>query len=302
MLTTFLTVLVEATPQIVQAGCDMLISFLDGLAQNIGEIVTKATDLIVNFINGIAENLPRIIDAGFNLVVSLITGIAGKIGELITKGGEIVGNILSGIGSKIKDLWNKGKEMAQNVIDGLKNALSNGIEEVKNKILDIAKGAWDAFKGFFGISSPSKLMMSGGRYIIAGLVKGLHKDGHLASEAIVDEGKNMESSMKDTVKTLSDIMALDMNTTIKPTLDLTNIEKASGDISKLLDGYSVQLGANVLASEKLKTGYSFKAAESAKLNNIMFTQNNYSPKALSTVEIYRQTNSQINRVKSMIGV
>lgn len=302
MLTTFLTVLVEATPQIVQAGCDMIIALLDGLARNIGEIVTKATDLIVNFINGITQNLPRIIDAGFNLVVSLVTGIAKKIGEMASKGGEIVGKLVSGIGSKIHQLWDKGKEMAQNVIDGLKNALSSSIEQVKNKILDIAKGAWDAFKGFFGINSPSKLMMSGGQYIIAGLVKGLRKDGHLASEAIADEGKNMESSMKDTVKTLSDIMALDMDTTIKPTMDLTNIEKASGDISKLLDGYSVQLGANTLASEKLKTGYSLKAAEAAKPNNISFTQNNYSPKALSTVEIYRQTNSQINRVKSMIGI
>jgi hypothetical protein len=35
---------------------------------------------------------------------------------------------------------------------------------------------------------------------------------------------------------------------------------------------------------------------------VKFEQNNYSPDPLSNIEIYRQTNNQLSRIKTLVGV
>jgi hypothetical protein len=43
-------------------------------------------------------------------------------------------------------------------------------------------------------------------------------------------------------------------------------------------------------------------ASTAAPTSVTFEQNNYSPDPLSNIEIYRQTNNQISRIKTLIGV
>ena len=42
--------------------------------------------------------------------------------------------------------------------------------------------------------------------------------------------------------------------------------------------------------------------ESQRMSTVTFTQNNYSPKALSRDEIYRQTNNQLSTIKKELGI
>lgn len=44
----------------------------------------------------------------------------------------------------------------------------------------------------------------------------------------------------------------------------------------------------------------WKATTPASGNNYNFTQNNYSPKALSRIDIYRQTKNQFSALKGLV--
>jgi phage-related protein len=61
----------------------------------------------------------------------------------------------------------------RNIIDGLVNGLRNAAGSVGKTLLNIAKDAIDGFKSFFGIKSPSRLMMGLGKFLPQGLAKGI---------------------------------------------------------------------------------------------------------------------------------
>lgn len=65
-----------------------------------------------------------------------------------------------------------GKSLIDGFVGGIKEKWNNAVDTVKNFANDIA----DKFKSFFGISSPSKLMMEYGNDITAGLQIGLTED------------------------------------------------------------------------------------------------------------------------------
>lgn len=65
-----------------------------------------------------------------------------------------------------------GKSLIDGFVGGIKEMWNNAVDTVKNFANDIA----DKFKSFFGISSPSKLMMEYGNDITAGLQIGLTED------------------------------------------------------------------------------------------------------------------------------
>ncbi|MBP5598382.1 MAG: hypothetical protein J6Y02_23650 [Pseudobutyrivibrio sp.] len=120
---------------------------------------------------------------------------------------------------------------------------------------------------------------------------------------------------------------------IKPGMDLSNITKDSKQLQKIFDGVGL---SNVNASEAIgifdnlksgnfnkidvsslangfdsandKNGKKSSSSDNSSLGSINFTQNNYSPKSLSQIDIYRQTEnllgkkSTLNSLASSVGL
>lgn len=97
------------------------------------------------------------------------SGIKGKmseIGESIKeKWNEIIG-WLKGLGSKMV-------ETGKDIMDGLKNGIKNAASSVWETTKDVGRGIADSVTGFFGIKSPSRLMMGYGEDIGDGLALGI---------------------------------------------------------------------------------------------------------------------------------
>ena len=62
---------------------------------------------------------------------------------------------------------------------------------VVNKVKEIASGALDAIKNFFGIHSPSRVMSQMGNYMMEGLQKGIEKTG----QAVVNSTKTVATNI-----------------------------------------------------------------------------------------------------------
>lgn len=93
----------------------------------------------------------------------------GKLRELLSWLGGLGGQVLSALGNLGSLLVQAGKDLISGMVRGIGN-MGNAIRE---KVMSLVQGAWDAVKNFFGIASPSKLMDWAGRMIGQGLVRGI---------------------------------------------------------------------------------------------------------------------------------
>jgi phage-related protein len=77
--------------------------------------------------------------------------------------------------------------LGRNIIDGIVRGLRAAGSAVKDFLMNIAKGALDSVKRFFGIKSPSRVMADEvGRYLPLGIAQGIEKNASVVEDAMYD--------------------------------------------------------------------------------------------------------------------
>lgn len=200
-------------------------------------------------------------------------------------------------------------ETGQSIADGISTGLQEGSSDVNSAAQLMCEGVDRTIRNYFGIKSPSKLMAQIGGYLISGLAKGITDDSQVKN-SVLDVGTTV-------TKMLSSLSADDFSMELKivPVIDQTALNER---LSLLNSAYANTPSFDVLGRINSVThamsqnggGSSALIKESIdRLSNkidsinpdnfgVTYQQNNYSPKALSTAEIYRKTKSQLSIYKS----
>lgn len=194
---------------------------------------------------------------------------------------------------------NKWDQVGINAISGVLKGIADHTPELVEGVEDAMREALDAANYVLGINSPSREFAKSGKYSIEGFVYGLNKYLYMITNA----GKNMGTSALDTVRSvmakIPDIMNMtDSQPTIRPVLDLSDVKSGVKSLNAMLSNQKalrLNTSINNRSSEKSKDN-SYKTGG----NIFEFTQNNYSPKALSRTEIYRQTKNQFSAMERMV--
>jgi len=155
------------------------------------------------------------------------------------------------------------------------------------------------------VNSPSDATEWTGKMLMVGLMKGVKDNGYLATEATKDVAENVLNGFSDVAKYVNDILdgTLDSDPVIRPVLDLTDLKNGAAKVDgmfatkKPLFSGTVTRNLNAISdAQTMPEGTNAPTTET-----INFTQNNYSPKALNAIEIYRQTRNQLSAVKGRVG-
>jgi tape measure domain-containing protein len=294
LLTALYNTMLKYVPQMVNAGLKLLTGVLNGIANNIGGVVAAAVSVAVNFINAMAGQQGRIIQAGVNFILSFINGLA------------------SAIRSNSAAMGQAGANLATAIVEGMVRGLAGGAGKIASEAKRVAKNALNAAKSVLGIGSPSKEFEKLGKFSDEGLANGLSKLSHVVEASAQDVGKNAMSALGKSLSGVSSILSNKMDTqpTIRPVLDLTDINRNAGLIDKVLAG-SRKISIVPLASRAQDASAGFQnnksfveesSAPSTTTPMVQFNQTNNSPKALSTAEIYRQTKNQLSQVKKVVAL
>lgn len=122
-----------------------------------------------------------------------------------------------------------------------------------------------------------------------------------------DSARSIVRSAEETLGRVPNLLEgmLDLDPTITPVLDLSAVQaeaKKLGDLTATTPIVATVSSdtASAISTEKDETDAVL--AEQAAVNQFNFEQNNFSPEALSDVEIYRQTKNQLAQVKSALGL
>lgn len=182
----------------------------------------------------------------------------------------------------------QGDYIAVNMVNGLVTGLTTGKDIIADASRQLASESYDAAADELGIHSPSKAFEQIGMYSDIGLANGLLKYSSMVSGASGSIGENALETMRESMNRITDLLNEDIySPVITPTLDLSDISNNAGRINKMFDDQTI--GTNLEDLPGIQNGKVFN-----------FTQNNYSPKALSRIEIYRQTRNQFSALKGMV--
>lgn len=241
----------KSTKRLVDALFDAVIALIDGLGEAIENNAKKIREAMIRFAEhlwnaflnffGIHSPSKKMEGAGNNMIEGLIKGITsffGKIGKCITDLGKKIWNGVKDFGKK---MFNIGKDLIQGLLNGIKsawNAIAKFFEKAWNGIVD-------GFKSFFGIHSPSRLFMQYGEYLDEGLAIGLEKETSTIDKAMtkvagaVTDGIE-KTDLNDAISEVFDSVTdnIDAEPTIRPVMDLSEIQNGATRLSSLMNGLS----------------------------------------------------------------
>lgn len=140
-------------------------------------IVTWVAGLPGRILGGLASLAGGLYNTATDAFGRLADGARQKGADLLAYVEKIPGRIKGAFGDAKSMLLTIGGQIVQGLV--------NGITGAAHKVLEAAQSLIDKIPGpirkAMGIASPSKVMLQIGRFIVAGLVKGLREDGGLAS-------------------------------------------------------------------------------------------------------------------------
>jgi tape measure domain-containing protein len=289
---------------------------------NCSEKAYNATSTMIGYIsNGIIANQYVCTLNMTTLVTGILEVIRNKYTEFYTTGSTIMTNLINGIKSKdlliktiftlsisgaltsIKEKYQEFYNAGAYLVQGFINGIADNIESAAQKSAEMSAAAADAAKRELDEHSPSKVGYKIGDYFGVAFVNAISD----YEDASYNAGRNVaymaKNGLSSAVMRISDLIdsGIDTEPTIRPVLDLSDVENKAVRLNALLSRtQAVKAGAEITEYSHRNGRENQNGIKDSNGNTYTFTQNNYSPKALSRVDIYRQTKNQFSAMQEVL--
>ena len=293
---------------------------LTAIRNKYGEFTSTGTQTMVKLIAGVRSQDSSARMAFTTIISACLTVIKNKYAEFTSTGRECMVKFIAGVRSKdselrtaftttlsgsitaIKDYYSKFKSAGSYLVDGFCDGISENTWKAEAKARAMAAAAAEAAEDELDEHSPSKRFYGIGNFAGVGFINALIDNVSKAGKAGREIARSSIDGLNDIISRIADYVDADMDVqpTIRPVLDLSAVEAGTGRLNTLFSrnqALSVSTGMNDRVSEmEVQNGESSPTG-----NTYQFTQNNYSPKALSRIDIYRQTKNQFSAMKGLVG-
>ena len=228
-------------------------------------------------------------EIGANISAGVATGMVENTEEIDNAAGKMIDNVEEAAkeAAEIHSPSERFKrEVGVNIVKGIALGIESMDTSVSDALLTIMANALNKLK------SKYEDFKMGGATLVDGLIDGIRSK----AEQAIAEARSLANSVSMAIN--SAMSGINLSPTITPKIDLTNsIFKAS----KLDLSYSASKASSVNKSmNKSSSNDSNSGKNKTTGNTYTFTQNNYSPKSLSSTDIYRQTKNQFTAMERML--
>ena len=164
----------------------------------------------------------------------------GNIKSSITNG-------LSSVITSIKSYYSNFYSSGEYLVTGFANGISANTYKAEAKARAMANAAKQAAKDELKEKSPSKEGYEIGDYFGVGFVNGIGNNVRTAFSVGTEMAKSAKKGLNSTVNKMRKLIDTDMNLepTIKPILDLSNIKSGAGYIGSMIGNPSLEVMSNV---------------------------------------------------------
>ena len=216
----------------------------DDIINAIKDSTNNATEAGKTLIDGMTEGVKNGKEALLKVITNIISKVMSAVEAFDEVGTNIGTYIIEGINSKISSVETAGEDFVQ----GFANGINNNLRLARNAGSAIGREALAAAKAAIDSNSPSKETFKLGTFFDQGFMLGIEKLRNKIYDSAYSTGNYAKSGLTKAISRISDVINGDIDTqpTIRPVLDLSDVESGVGYLSSMLsNGPSVGVKANL---------------------------------------------------------
>ena len=319
MVTTFINAAKAQQGNLASTFTTMINGIVTAFTSKYSQLTVMGQTMMTNFISGIRTGDASARSAFVTIVSGCLTAIRNKFYEFNTVGQTTMTNLIAGIRTKNQLAKDAFVQIINSCLTAIRNkytefynagkylveGFAKGIDEytwyAEARARAMARAAAQAAEAELDINSPSKVGYRIGGFFGMGFVNSLIDYTDKSYDAGASVAKSAKEGLRNAVSKIGDFIenGIDSQPTIRPLLDLSDVTEGAGRLSALLSrnqAMKISAGMEREGGSVVQNGGTTPTSGS----NYNFTQNNYSPKALSRIDIYRQTKNQFSALKGLV--
>lgn len=319
MLTIFINAANAQKSAVVSTFTTMVNSVISSLTSQQYQFTTIGSTMMTNFITGIRgkDSLAR--NTFLTMINGCLTTLRNKFYEFNTVGQAVMTNLIAGIRSKDQtardtfvqivsgcltairnkytDFYNAGKYLVEGFADGI--TANTYLAEARARAM--AAAAARAAERELDEHSPSKVGYRIGDFFGLAFVNAISDYADKSYKAGTNMAAAAKNGLSNAISKIREFVdgEMEVQPTIRPVLDLSEVRSGAGRLTAILSrsqAMKISSSMNRETTGEIQNGDGTPSVG----NSYSFVQNNYSPKALSRIDIYRQTKNQFSALKGLV--
>lgn len=279
------------------AGANLMIKLIAGVKSKDYETRNAFVNILSSCLTAIANKYPEFQNAGMQCMIKFIAGVKEKAEEVKT---AFTGNLNASV-TAIRDYHDQFKQAGTYLVEGFADGISENTYRAEAKARAMARAAAEAAEDELDEHSPSRVGYHIGDFFGLGFVNAIGTYAVKAYNASAEMADSAKTGLGNAIAKVKDMIdnGVDGQPTIRPILDLSDVEEKSHRLNTLFSRSQALTVSTGIAADRGRNLQNEDTNPNTG-NSYNFTQNNYSPKALSRTEIYRQTKNQFSAMERMV--
>jgi tape measure domain-containing protein len=271
------------------------VSLITGVPSVVASANVLFQTVLTEIQRAIQNSRSKIQNEGKLLGDALLKGLTSQKAQIASS----LDTTISSVVSRLNQYQGSFRAAGSGMSAGLANGILAGRSNVINAAIKVASDALAAAKRELDSHSPSKKFEKLGRDSDQGLINGLLAMASRVGNAGKAVGKSALSSVGIMMQQIPSLLSddMDITPTITPVLDLDSIKTGMNTMDRMMNR-GILLRPNGRISNLTVAGDGVPG--NTGNTTFSYVQNNYSPKALSRKEIYRQTRNQFSTIKKRV--
>ena len=224
----------QKASQFLAAGKQWVTSIASGVRGAIGTVTGAIASLVSNAVNRARSAASQFLSAARAWVTQLAAGIRSGAGQAAGAVRSCVSSAVAAARSAAGQFVSAGRNMIQGLINGIRSAAAS----VASAARSVVQGAINAAKSALKIHSPSRVFIEIGKYTGEGFVVGMDRTAGAVANSAASLADSAISNVRNSISKIANAVSdnIDAQPTIRPVLDLSNVEAGARSLNGMLDG------------------------------------------------------------------
>lgn len=214
-------------------GANIMTSLASGIKSSSSTVTSAITTIVTAMKLALTIQAALLVPIGAKYMESLAAGVKGS-SSLFTSSITVT---LMAAANTIRGYYSSFYSAGAYISQGLAAGMRSKLSQIRSAASAMAQEAARATRAAAAVKSPSRVFMKIGDYLGQGLVIGMENEQKEIYNAGYAMGDSAYDGIKSTINTLGDVLSsdLDVNPTIRPVLDLSDVKNGADSINGLFD-------------------------------------------------------------------
>ena len=257
----------NAGSKVKTAATTMMSNFVSGLSSKTSSVLSTIAVMVNGTLTALNYKKMSFYSAGANLISGFNSGMSSN-NTAASTAGTMASRAVSAIRSYYNSFYNAGYYCVSGFVSGI-NANSFRAAAAASAM---ASSAYQAAKRALKINSPSKIFYGLGSGTIEGFVNAIYDGTSTVYRSSADMANSAKDGFGKAISSVTDYLNDKMNTspTIRPVMDLSNVQKGTRLISSMLSsGQGIRLGFAGVDAVSSDMSYRQNGTDNSELLSVM---------------------------------